>query len=87
MQDEKESKRRPRGGASNLEKGTAKLTETRSSASGGGGEEKVQNTMQIDPALERCDQLRIREVYALRNQTASAFLAELPNHRRVSGTR
>ncbi|KAH6568919.1 hypothetical protein BASA62_005190 [Batrachochytrium salamandrivorans] len=74
--DVQESKRLRVGGASNLEKGTAKLTENASALGEEVAKKKVQNTMQIDPALERFDQLRIREVYALRNQTASAFLAE-----------
>ncbi|KAH9244359.1 hypothetical protein BASA81_018255 [Batrachochytrium salamandrivorans] len=78
MQDEEEeipSKRLHVGGASNLEKSVAKLTDN-ASALEEVAKTKVRNTMQTDPALERFDQLRIREVCALRNQTASAFLAE-----------
>ncbi|KAH9256093.1 hypothetical protein BASA81_005869 [Batrachochytrium salamandrivorans] len=84
MENEEESKRLHVGGASNLEKGTAKLTDNASTLEEKLEKtwpEKVQNTKQTqlpqsDLALDAFDRLRVREVKVKGGQTASAVLAE-----------
>ncbi|KAH9247214.1 hypothetical protein BASA81_015154 [Batrachochytrium salamandrivorans] len=78
MQDEEEeeSKRLHVGGASNLEKSVAKLTDNASTLGEEVAKTKVQNTMQSDLELDVFDRLRSKRVQAQDGHTASAFLAE-----------